>query len=100
MTRTLLSVGFAAALLSGCAYYKDPTSQSPEAGTAGLDTPSDSSVLTPPRPVYATPAPVGPVVTTAYVAPAPVATTGTVYYDAYGRPVAIAPGTVYYYPVR
>jgi len=91
MTRTLLSVGFAAALLSGCAYYEYPLSRSPEAGTAALDTPGDYSMLTPPPPTYARPAP---------AAMAPVATTGTVYYDAYGRPVAIAPGSVYYYPVR
>ena len=40
----------------------------------------------------------------AYQAPPTVVTTApapsTVYYDAYGRPVAVAPGTVLYYPAR
>ena len=89
-----------AALLAGCAY--EPGSRSPEQGTAYSQVTRDawgnpvSATATVRDEVYY-PAP-------AYQAPPTIVTTApaptTVYYDAYGRPVAVAPGPVLYYPAR
>jgi hypothetical protein len=96
-----------AALLAGCAY--DPGSLSVEQGTAYSEVTRDawgnpvSATATVrdgvyyPVPAYQAPPTVvttAPTVVT--TAPAP----STVYYDAYGRPVGVAPGTVLYYPTR
>jgi hypothetical protein len=101
MVRNFCLVAFAgAALLAGCAY--DPGSRSPEQGTAYSEVTRDawgnpvSATATIRDEVYY-PVPAyqaRPTVVT--TAPAP----STVYYDAYGRPVAVAPGTVLYYPAR
>ena len=96
-----------AALLAGCAY--DPGSRSPEQGTAYSEVTRDawgnpvSATATVrdevyyPAPAYQAPP---TVVTTAPAVVAPMPAPSTVYYDAYGRPVAVAPGGVVYYPAR
>jgi len=87
-----------AALLGGCAY--EPGARSPEQGTAVSNVTRDTwkNPISPTATVrdevyYPTPA---------YQQPPSVVTTApqTVYYDAYGRPIAVAPGTVLYYPAR
>jgi len=97
-----------AALLAGSAY--DPGSRSPEQGTAYSEVTRDawgnpiSATATVrdevyyPAPAYQAPP---TVVTTAPAVVTPAPAPATVYYDAYGRPVAVAPGgTVLYYPAR
>jgi hypothetical protein len=90
MTRSLLTVSAAAALLAGCASGYDDA-RSPEAGTAGV---YRNEALNPP--------PVGPVDHTSSVGTQGVHGTdvpppsGTVK-DAYGRPVVAAPAAPMYY---
>ena len=101
-----------AALLVGCAY--EPGSRSPEQGTAYSEVTRDawgnpiSATATVrdevyyPAPAYQAPPTVVTTAPAVVAAPAP----STVYYDAYGRPVAVAPGaavapgTVLYHPAR
>lgn len=95
-THKLLAAGAVAALLGGCAY--EPGSRSPEQGTAYSEITRDAYG----NPISATATIRDEVYVPVPVTPAPPAvatvTPSTVYYDIYGRPVAVTPGAVVTYP--